>query len=188
MISPLVYIFAAAAGVVALLFVASALLTYRHASTRSKRASDLRDYLAVGGPPSREVGSKDIADTHKRRARVVHVTIGDLIRDKRRWCYPRRRKASVPPPRHAGHRWFALSIALIARNRASIWSRSGRPDAPPIRVRLETEAEARAWAEETLSGSSRLKARAALASPRNPTNFACARVLSRLRGKTVLTY
>jgi hypothetical protein len=81
-ISPLVYIFAAAAGVLALLFVASALLTYRHARTRSKRASDLHDYLAAGGRLSRKVSSKDVAEAHKRRAKVVHVTIGDLIRDE----------------------------------------------------------------------------------------------------------
>jgi hypothetical protein len=74
-ISPLVYIFAVAAGVVALLFVASALLTYRHARTRSKRAKDLRDYLAAGSEASGK-------DAHRRRAKVVHVTIGDLIRDE----------------------------------------------------------------------------------------------------------
>jgi hypothetical protein len=100
-ISPLVYIFAAAAVVVALLFVASALLTYRHARTRSKRASDLRDYLAAGGPPSLEakVSSKDVADAHKRRARVVHVTIGDLIRDEK-LAVAAAEGASAAAPRH----------------------------------------------------------------------------------------
>ena len=148
MISPLVYIFAAAAGVVALLFVASALLTYRHASTRSKRASDLRDYLAAGGPVSREVGSKDVADAHKRRARVVHVTIGDLIRDERLAV-----AAAEGASAAAEARWTPVvrPFYRIDRTESGEYLAEVRPpERPAIKARLKTEAEARAWAEDTL--------------------------------------
>jgi hypothetical protein len=147
-ISPLVYIFAAAAGVVALLFIASALLTYRHASTRSKRASDLRDYLAAGGPASREVGSKDVADAHKRRARVVHVTIGDLIRDESLAV-----AAAEGASAAAEARWTPVvrPFYRIDRTESGQYLVEVRPpEGPAIKARLETEAEARAWAEDTL--------------------------------------
>lgn len=94
MISPLVYLFAGAGFAVALVFGASALLTYRHARTRSKRASDLGDYIAGRLPrqPARreEAGTTlvepipdPVARRHEQRTRVMHVTIGDLIRDEK---------------------------------------------------------------------------------------------------------
>jgi hypothetical protein len=146
-ISPLVYVFAAAAGVVALLFAASALLTYRHASTRSKRANDLRDYLAAGGPLSREVG-KDVADAHKRRARIVHVTIGDLIRDEKLAV-----AAAEGASAAAEARWTPVvrPFYRIDRTESGQYLVEVRPPGrPAIRAMLGTEAEARAWAEDTL--------------------------------------
>jgi hypothetical protein len=79
-VSPLVYIFAVAGGVVVVFFVASAGLTYRHASARSKRAEDLGEYVTKSGASSHTVGSEELL---KKRERVMHITIGDLIRDSK---------------------------------------------------------------------------------------------------------
>jgi hypothetical protein len=97
LISPLVYVFAAAGAAVVLLFGGSALLTLRHAQTRTRRAGDLRDYIAGGLPPPQEErhepGKNEalddpvarrgdpVAERFEQRAKVMHVTIGDLIRD-----------------------------------------------------------------------------------------------------------
>jgi hypothetical protein len=84
-ITPLVYLFAGAAGLLLLLFAASALLIYRHARTRRRRGRDLYEYLA--SPPPEPVGRnfeslRVVADAHKKRAKVMHLTIGDLLRDE----------------------------------------------------------------------------------------------------------
>jgi hypothetical protein len=78
-IGPLVYLFAGAAAAVAALLVGSAVLIFRHARIRPERADDLRDYLAVYRRVSE---GEQLADVHERRAQVMHLTIGDLIRDK----------------------------------------------------------------------------------------------------------
>jgi hypothetical protein len=138
-ISPLVYIFAGAAGVLALVFVASALLTYRYASTRSERARDLHDYLAGGG----------VAKAHKQRARVMQVTIGDLIRDDKLAV-----AAAEGASAAAETRWTPVVGPFFRIDRTE----SGRylvevrpPGRPVIRSVQETEAEARAWAEKLLA-------------------------------------
>jgi hypothetical protein len=142
LISPLVYIFAAAAGVLALVFVASALLTYRHASTRSERARDLHDYLAGGG----------VATAHKQRARVMQVTIGDLIRDNKLAV------AAAEGARAAAEtRWTPVvgPFFRIDRTESGQYRVEVRPPGRPVITSLrETEAEARAWAEEILATSS----------------------------------
>jgi hypothetical protein len=71
--SPLLYVFAVGAGMLAILFLSTAVLTYRHARTRSRRADDLRGYVAA---------SRASRSAHAVRARAMHVTIGDLIRDE----------------------------------------------------------------------------------------------------------
>jgi hypothetical protein len=75
--NPLVYLFAAAAVVIALWFALAAFLSYVHASTRRARADELGDYLAVPrGPAAAEARS-----TGEARTRVMHISIGDLVRD-----------------------------------------------------------------------------------------------------------
>ena len=138
MISPLVYIFAGAAGVLALFFVASALLTYRHASTRSERARDLQDYLAGGGA----------AKARKQRARVMQVTIGDLIRDDKLAEAVEEGTSAA-----AATRWTPVvgPFFRIDRTESGQYMVEVRvPGRPVIKSLRETEAEARAWAEQTV--------------------------------------
>jgi hypothetical protein len=148
-ISPLVYIFAGAAGVLTLFFVASAVLTYRHASTRSERAQDLHDYLAAGVPLSRRVTTEEVVRTHKERARVMHITIGDLIRDEQLAV------AAAEGVRAAGEgRWTPIvrPFFRIDRTESGEYLVEVRPPGGQvIRSQRETEAEARAWAEEMLA-------------------------------------
>jgi hypothetical protein len=149
-ISPLVYIFAVAAGLVALLFAASALLTYRHARTRSERADDLRDYMVASGSLTRTMASEEVAEAHKQRARVVHVTIGDLIRDERLAV-----AAAEGASAAAKRRWTPVVGPgfLIDRTESGGYRvEVRRPDQPVIEVVYETEAEARAAAERLLAG------------------------------------
>ena len=145
MSSPLVYVFAAAAGVVWLLFVSSAVLTYRHARTRSKRAGDLLDYLAARGPSSRTAASEEVAEAHKQRARVVHVTIGDLIRDEKLAV-----AAAAGVSVAAERRWTPVvqPFFRIDRTESGRYSVELRlPGQPVVRSVMDTEAEAREWAE-----------------------------------------
>lgn len=77
MTSPLVYLFAAAAVVLALWFALAAFLSYVHATTRQARAAELEDYLAV----RRGSQLTEARSTGETRARVMHISIGDLVRD-----------------------------------------------------------------------------------------------------------
>lgn len=77
MTNPLVYLFAAAAVAIALWFALAAFLSYVHATTRRALAAELGAYLAVRrGPPVAEA-----RPTGEARARVMHISIGDLVRD-----------------------------------------------------------------------------------------------------------
>jgi hypothetical protein len=93
--SPLVYIFAVGAGVLAALALITAVLTYQHARTRSKRARDLYDYLASARFSGRlQTESAQYLAEHqavpdnreqrriKQRTKVMHLTVGDLVRDE----------------------------------------------------------------------------------------------------------
>jgi hypothetical protein len=81
-ISPLVYVFAGAAILLMIVFVVSAVLIYRHAIARSGRAPELRNYLDSTRQSRGVPSHAKIADAHQQRARVMHLTIGDLIRDE----------------------------------------------------------------------------------------------------------
>ena len=80
MTSPLIYIFAGVACALALWFLLAVGLSYLHTRTRTRRAAELTDYIAyrripLPGAPVRP------ATTRHQRARVMHTSIGDLIRD-----------------------------------------------------------------------------------------------------------
>jgi hypothetical protein len=140
--SPLVYIFAGAAAVLALVFVASALLIYRHARTRSKRASELNAYLRDGGETARPISPG-------LRSRVMQVTIGDLVRDDRLAF------AAVDGAIAAAEkRWTPVvgRFYRIDRTESGGYLADVRlPGRPAVRAAFETEAEARAWAEKTVA-------------------------------------
>ena len=80
MTSALVYIFAGGARV-ALWFVVALCLSYVHAKTRRTRAEELTDYIAHGRARLRGVRD-DRMNAARGRRRVMHLTIGDLIRDE----------------------------------------------------------------------------------------------------------
>ena len=80
MTSPLVYVFAVAACLLALWFLIAALLALSHARERPRRADELAEYIAAirsGAVRTRVDGGDAVA----RRARVLQITIGDLVRD-----------------------------------------------------------------------------------------------------------
>lgn len=80
MTSPLVYVFAVAACLLALWFLIAALLALSHARERTRRADELAQYIASSG--SRAVRTPgDGGGAVARRARVLQITIGDLVRD-----------------------------------------------------------------------------------------------------------
>jgi uncharacterized protein YegP (UPF0339 family) len=80
--SPLVYLFAAAACVLAAFFGLAAVLAFRHARGRSKCAKDLRTYLDVSGSRMTSANIQGIEAAQRQRASVMHITIGDLVRDE----------------------------------------------------------------------------------------------------------
>jgi hypothetical protein len=143
-ISPLVYVFAAAAGLVVLLFVASALLTYRHALTRSSRAGDLRDYVAAVPPVSREAGGEDLAGAYRRRARVMRLTIGDLIRDETLAVAAAEGASAAPQAR-----WEPVvrRFYRIDRTGDRYLVELRLPEKPVVKAAFDTEAEALEWAD-----------------------------------------
>lgn len=84
MIGPLVYVFAVAAFLVAGLFSAAALLAFKHARRRSGYADALLLYVAPERVPDVEVspaGRDVILLALSARKAVMHLTIGDLVRD-----------------------------------------------------------------------------------------------------------
>lgn len=82
MTTPLVYIFAVAAGLLVLWLLLAAVLAYRHATTRGSRAGDLANYIEVsgGGMLDPRTERLDVEGLHQR-GRVMNITIGDLVRD-----------------------------------------------------------------------------------------------------------
>jgi hypothetical protein len=79
--TPLVYVFAAAAVVLIVAFLLSAWLAYRHARERGRFAEELAAYIAESGVRFRDLDEKAAASLAERRERVMHITIGDLVRD-----------------------------------------------------------------------------------------------------------
>jgi len=75
--SPLVYLFAAAAVLLALWFALAAFLSYVHAQTRRRRANDLMRYLAS----ARALRADAAVTGDEDRLSVMHISIGDLVRD-----------------------------------------------------------------------------------------------------------
>lgn len=71
--SALLWLFAGAAVLVLLGFGLAAFLSYRHARTRRARAELLRAYLAGVDAPGRTRA--------ELRESVMHISIGDLVRD-----------------------------------------------------------------------------------------------------------
>jgi hypothetical protein len=102
MTSSLIYIFAGAACALALWFVVALCLSYMHAKLRRTRAPELHDYIAHGRTRLRGVHEDRINTAHQRR-RVMHLTIGDFIRDERlatavlEGIYEKLRPADVAP-------------------------------------------------------------------------------------------
>jgi hypothetical protein len=74
--SPLVYLFAVAAVLLALSFALAVFLSYLHAQTRRRRADDLARYLASARALQTAAATGD-----DDRASVMHISIGDLLRD-----------------------------------------------------------------------------------------------------------
>ena len=81
MTTPLIYVFASAAVVLIVAFLLSAWLAYRHARRRGRFAEELASYIAESGLRFREFDQKDAVRLAERRKRLMHITIGDLVRD-----------------------------------------------------------------------------------------------------------
>jgi hypothetical protein len=62
-------------------FLLAGALALRHASRRSRYAKDLGDYLAESGARFRGLDRARAESIAERRERVMHLTVGDLIRD-----------------------------------------------------------------------------------------------------------
>jgi hypothetical protein len=79
MTAPLVYVFAAAAVLLFVGFLLSAWLAFRHARHRGRYAKELTAYVAESGARFRD--EKHAESLAAERERVMHITIGDLVRD-----------------------------------------------------------------------------------------------------------
>jgi hypothetical protein len=86
--SPLVYVYAVAAGVLVVFFIAAGVLIYGHAMRRAERADALLTYIARTMPPAsphddqRHPEPDDLVRYRSSlRAAVMHLTVGDVIRD-----------------------------------------------------------------------------------------------------------
>jgi hypothetical protein len=77
--TPLLWIFAIAAVVLGLGFAFAGLLAFRHSGVRADRRGQLASYIAATGS---QIIRSDMLEAQDDRAAVMHITIGDLVRDK----------------------------------------------------------------------------------------------------------
>ena len=78
----LVWIFAALGCVLAAWLVFAAWLSYRHAKERAQHGEDLRSYIVYSGERMRSVRAEQLREPLVGRAKVMQLTIGDLVRDE----------------------------------------------------------------------------------------------------------
>lgn len=81
MITPLVYAFAAAAVLLFVGFLLSGWLAFRHARHRRRYARELSAYIAESGARFRASDEQRAERLAAERERVMHITVGDLVRD-----------------------------------------------------------------------------------------------------------